>query len=110
MAFFDKPRDQSDLLGEVFHCGWLDMRRQDVESGAVLMKTSGPFSSELVEASVFFLGLPDRFVIDVGNVSDVQGCHSTSLNDTAKDILHHKGAEVPNMRRAVDGGATAIEP
>ena len=86
------------------------MRRQDAEGGTVLVKACRPRLGEFTQAATFFLGLSDRLVINIGNIADGTGRETAGLDNAPKEILHHEGAEVPDVGRPVFGRAAAIEP
>ena len=109
MAFFDELLDHGDLLWDVFERAGLDVRGQAVERFAVGVEFFGPLGGEFFEWDAGGCGVADRFVIDVGDVSDMQGGDACCFEDTAEDVVHNECAEVSNVGRAVNGGATAVE-
>ena len=109
MAFFDELLDHGDLLRDVFERAGFDVGREAVESFAVGVKFFGPLGGEFFQWDTGGGGVADGFVIDVGDISDVQGGGAGGFKDAAEDIVHDKGAEVSNVGRAVNGGAAAVE-
>jgi len=109
VAFLQEPCDQLDLLGDVGYGRGLDVRRQDGEGGAVLEKARRPCGGELGETAPLLPRSADRRVIDVSEVADMAGRDSAGLDDAAEDVLHHEGAENPDVGGTVDGGTTAVK-
>ena len=109
MTTGDEGLDHLHLLRDVGHSARLDVRRQEVERGAVGMKLLRPALGEFNERLSGLLRVADRFIIDVGDVTDVQSRRAAELDHAAEDILSHEGAEVSNVRRAINGGPAAVE-
>ena len=109
MAFFDELLDHGDLLWDVFERAWLDVWGEAVEGFAVGVKFFGPLGCEFFQWDTGGGGVADGFVIDVGDVSDVQGGGAGRFHDTAENIVHDKSAEVSDVGWAVNGGTAAVE-
>jgi hypothetical protein len=73
------------------------------------MEFLSPPSGEFLEAFASSLGIANRFVIDISDVSNMKSLHVSGFQNSPKNILHHEGAEIPNMCWAVNGRATAVE-
>ena len=73
------------------------------------MEFLSPTSGEFLEAFARCLGIADRFVIDISDVSNMKSLHVRRFQNSPKNILHHEGAEISNVCWAVNGRATAVE-
>jgi hypothetical protein len=103
VGFFKSAvRDVGDGAG-------FDVGGEEVEGGAVGVEFLGPEAGEVGQGLAGFLGVADGFVIDVGDVSDVEGGGATEFDDAAEDVLGGEGAEIADVGGAVDGGAAAVE-
>ncbi len=88
---------------------WLDVGREQTVFFAIGMEFPGPARGEGGEGLAGRLGIPYGFVVHIGDVADVEGAGAARLKGAAEDVLEDKGAEVSNVRRAVNRGAAAIE-
>ena len=109
VAAFDEGSDHADLMIDVGDGARLDVGREEVEGGAVGVEFFGPEAGEVGQGLTGFLGVANGFVIDVGDVADVERGGATEFDDAAEDILGGEGAEVADVGGAVDGGAAAVE-
>jgi hypothetical protein len=105
----DQPSDQRDHLGNVPRCPRLDVRRQaakDVvsagESPLVALGHGPP-------RAAFFGGRSQDLVVDVGDVPaerDLQAAHPEPADE---DVKADPGADVPDVRRCLNGRATQVQ-
>ena len=109
MALCHECLDHGDLLRDVLDGTGLDVRRQQAEFFAIRVEFPGPTGGEIGERLAGFLGIPDRLVVHVGDVADVQRAGAAGFKRAAENVLKHEGAEIPDVRRTINGGATAIE-
>ncbi len=73
------------------------------------MKFLSPLGGEIFEGKPVCLGVADGFIVHIGDVADVEGAGAACFKGAAEDVLEDESAEIPDMGRAVDGGATAVE-
>ena len=105
----DERFDHADLMINVGDGAGFDVGREEVESGAVGVEFFGPEAGEVGEGLTGFLGVANGFVVDVGDVADVEGGGATEFDDAAEDVLGGEGAEVADVGGAIDGGAAAVK-
>lgn len=83
-----------------------------MERVAVLVELGGPMPSHFDERPTFFAGSADRLVVHVGEISDM--LHPTysklTIDQTPDQIVDDERAEIPNVRRRIDGRAAIVEP
>ena len=75
-----------------------------------MVKFFSPMAGELFERLASSLRVTDCLIIQIGKVTDMLGRRASQLQGSTKYILNHEGAEISNVRRPVDCGATAIKP
>ena len=85
------------------------MRRQEVQRRAVGVKLLRPALGEIGQRLPRFLRIADRLVIHIRDVAHMQRRRAGSLHHAAHHILRHEGAEVADVRRAIDRGSAAVE-
>jgi hypothetical protein len=105
----DERFDHADLVRDVGDGAGFDVGREEVEGGAVGVEFLGPEAGEVGEGLTGFLGVANGFVVDVGDVADVEGGGATEFDDAAEDVLGGEGAEVADVGGAVNRGAAAVE-
>jgi hypothetical protein len=98
------------LLGDVLDGTGLDVGWQALEQIAVVMEFFRPEAGELRECLADALGFADRFVIDIGEVADVESAQAAGFEGAAEDILEDKSAEISDVSRAIDRGSAAVKP
>ena len=87
------------------------MRWPAVERRAVGVEFVGPLSGEIAERALLLLRTADGLVVDVGDVADVLHLARTELQfeQAADDVVDDEGAEIADVRRGVNRGASIIE-
>ena len=105
----DEFLDHRHLLRDVRHGAGLDVRRQQVQRGAVGVEFLRPALGEVGQRLPRLLGIADRFIIHVRDVAHVQRGRAGGLDHAAHHILRHEGAEVADVRRAIHRGAAAVK-
>ena len=109
VAALQQAVDEKYLFRDVRHRAGFVMRRQEVERGAITVKTLGPVRAERGQRRVLRLRLADGFVVHIGEVAHVAGRQSVRLRHAAKHVLHREGAKVADVRGAIDGRAAAVK-
>jgi hypothetical protein len=109
VAFGDELLDHCDLLRDVLDGTGFDVRRQALEKVAVVMELFRPEMRELRERLSYALRFAYRFVIDVGEVADVECAQTASFKSAPEDILEDESAEISDMSRSIDCGSAAIK-
>ena len=109
MAFFDQLLDHLDLLWDMCKGAGLDVGGEAAEGDAVDVKLFRPASCKFLECLSRCLSITDRLVVDVSDISNMECLHVISFKHATEHVLHHKGAKVSNMCRAVNSGPTAVE-
>ena len=109
MAILDERLDHRDLLRDVLDGAWLDVGREEAEFFAIGVEFLGPGGGEGGESLAGCLRIPDRFIVHIGDISDVVGAGAASFEGAAENILKDEGAEIPNVGGAVNGGTAAVE-
>jgi hypothetical protein len=105
----DEGGDHADLMIDVGDGAGLDMWGEEVQRGAIGVEFLGPEAGELDEGLTGFLGVANGFVVNIGDVANVEGGGAGELDDAAEDVLGGEGAEVTDVGGAIDGGAAAVE-
>ena len=109
VAFGNECLDHGDLLGDVLDGTGFDVWREALEEVAVVMEFFRPEAGELRERLADALGFADRFVIDIGEVADMERAQAAGFEGTAEDILEDEGAEIADVGGAIDRGAAAVK-
>ena len=89
--------------------GWLDVWWLAGEGFAIGVEFVAPLVGECFQSLAGGLGVADSFVINVGEVTDVEGGCAACLKGPAEDVLQDEGAKISDMGGAIDGGAAAVE-
>jgi hypothetical protein len=105
----DEHLDHADLMRDVGDGAGLDVRGEEIQRGAVGVEFLRPEAGEVGQGLPGFLRVADRLVIHVSEIAHMQRGDAAHLHHAAEDILRHEGAEVPDVRRSIHGGAAAVE-
>jgi len=108
VIFLDKFFDQRDLFRDVIGCGGLLVWSQKSESFGVFVEFFGPVIRDFLQRPTFLACLSDRFVVDIGQVSNMENFLAARFECAAKDILKDKTAEIADMCGTVNGRSAAI--
>jgi len=100
--------DHGDHLGDVGGGAGLLVRGEHVERRAVGVKALRPALGEGHEGLAGFAGLADGLVVHVGDVAHMPDLVPRCLENAPEDILEQEGAEVPDVRRAIDSRPAAV--
>ena len=109
MPLFHQRGDHCNLLRDVLDRTRFDMRWQQSKFFAIVVELHRPTASEILEGFFSFLRISDGLIIHVRDVADMKGANPTGFQGAAQHILKHERPEVPNVRRPINGGSTAIE-
>ena len=106
--------DVGKLLHEVDHprnvfCGSRDLLRLLDSKGIDIFEESFDVACRVFANGLAGSGgVPDDFVIHVGDVHDVANRHSREFEETAQDIDLEEGAEVADVPVIVNGGSASV--
>ena len=85
------------------------MGRQHVQAFAILMKLLGPVTSKIGQGFAFGDGLPNRFIIHIGQVANMIDRLAFHFQHTPQSILQEEGTTVADMCRSINRRTAAIE-
>ena len=105
----DQPPHQRDHLGDVPGRPGLVRRRQAAQR--VVRPGEGALVAhgQLPVRDVLVAGVVDDLVVDVGDVADEGDDVAAVLEPAAQHVEGEPGADVPDVRRGLDGGAAQVD-
>ncbi len=100
---------RADHLRDVLRGPGIAVGRQDAEGVAVPAEGLDERLRVLVEAHALGLGPPDRLVVDVGDVHDVDDLEAPEEQKALEQVLEDVGPPVADMGEIVDRRAAGVE-
>src|SRR5262249_53777009 len=89
-------------------CGANERRLFDIQRGGIFQKSLFVFGGVLFDRNAVAGGVPNDFVVHVGDVHDVAHLESALPEEAAEDIDSDKSAEVADMTVVVNSWAAGI--
>lgn len=104
----DEFFDHRNLERNVSNGTRLDLRREHVERGAVVVKLFCPRGGEFGERLAFLLRAANRLVVHISDVADVADAESVRFERAPQNILQQKRAEITDVRGTVNGRSATV--
>jgi hypothetical protein len=83
--------------------------RKTIQCYAIGMEFVSPTFGKFAERNVIFLGVSDRFVIYIREITYMDSCKTIEFYNPAEGILKNKCPEITNVCRTVYGGPATVE-